>query len=139
MRGMVTVSSPSDRAIAARVLRDAGHKTDLISDLLGVSESQVRRYLQATPSQGSPESSALEELERLLAGQELDEQARFSAGIARRLALRLDKVAASDKAQDALAMSQISRELRAVVAEILDVSADDKAWLADIFGGGSGG
>ena len=105
---------------------------DTIAELLHVSPSQVRRYLQSTPTVDGPEHSALEDLEALLASQELDEHARFQAGVARRLALRLDKVSVSDKAQDALAMPQIAKELRAVVAAIMDVSQDDKEWLAGL-------
>lgn len=126
------MASPSDRAIAARVLRDAGHHTSTIADLLAVSESQVRRYLAATPSEGIPDQSAADDLDVLLASQELDEHARFQAGVARRLAVRLDKVSLSDKAQDALAMPQIAKELRAVVAEIMGASQDDKEWLAGL-------
>lgn len=127
------MASPHERATAARVLRDAGHRTDEIADLLHVSESQVYRYLNDTPSEPQLSHSAVVDLEALLAEQELDGHGRFNAGVAMRLAQRLDQVANSTKAQDALAMPQIAKELRAVVGDILDVSADDRAWLADVF------
>lgn len=123
---------PSDRALAARVLKDSGHEPGKIADLLHVSLSQVYRYLDAQPTAGTPDRSAADDLEALLATQQLDERQRFDAGVARRLAVRLDKVSLSDKAQDAMAMPQIAKELRAVVAAIMDVSQDDKQWLADL-------
>ena len=127
------MASPKDRAIAARVLRDAGHHAEVIADLLHVSVSQVYRYLDATPSEPAPTVSQVERLQALFASQELDARGEWNASLALSLAARLDKIAVSEKAQDALAMPQIAKELRAVVREIMDVSEDDKAWLADVY------
>lgn len=101
-------------------------------DLLGASKTTVYRWLQDTPSPMA--SSALDGLEALLAKQELDDHGQFQAQVARGLATKLDKVIASDKGIDAQALPQIAKGLIDVVRSIMDVSADDKAWLADVFG-----
>lgn len=126
------MASTAEKASAARVLRDAGHPTDLIAELLHASLRTAQRWLQDVPEVNGPDSSAADDLEALIASQELDEQGRFQAGVARRLAQRLDKIAVSDKAQDALAMPQIAKELRAVVADIMGTSQDDREWLAGL-------
>lgn len=125
------MASLTEKATAARVLADAGHKADVIADLLGAHISTVYRWLKDTPSK--PAGSAVDDLENLLVSQDLDDNQQFLAGVARRLAQRLDAVAVSTKAQDALAMPQIAKELRAVVTEIMGASADDKEWLAGLF------
>ena len=130
---MVTIAaSTRDKMTAARVLRAAGHSVELICELLDVTKSTVYRWLADMPPD-DPGGSALDDLEALLASQELDGHGRFNAGVARRLAMRLDKVAMSDKAQDAVAMPQIAKELRAVVDEIMKVSNDDMQWLINVF------
>lgn len=128
------LSSPQERAIAAQVLKEHGHEAKLVADLLGVSVSQVHRYWSEFPplDDGGSDRSAVEDLQRLIESQELDEMGRFQAGVAIRLAQRLDKIASSDKAQDALAMPQIAKELRAVVAELMGASENDREWLADL-------
>lgn len=125
--------SLSEKAIAACVLRDIA-KMDAaqVAELLHVSPSQVYRYWQAQAEETVLEHSAADDLDVMLASQDLDDHGKFQAGVARRLAVRLDKVSVSDKAQDALAMPQIAKELRAVVAEIMGASQDDKEWLAGL-------
>lgn len=125
------MASPREKAIAARVLRDAGHEADAIMDLLHASKSTVYRWLQEQPSEG-PRESNVEKLEALFESQELDPLGAWNASLAMALAARLDKIAVSEKAQDALAMPQIAKELRAVVAEIMGASQDDKEWLAGL-------
>lgn len=125
---MVTAS---DKAVAARVLRDAGHATGIIADLLHASERTVRRWLQTTP-EVEHSASALDDFEHLIASADLDDYARFQAGVARGLAVKLDKVRASDKAQTGTEMANISKELRSIVAEIMGASQDDREWLAGL-------
>ena len=125
------MASLAEKATAARVLKDAGRTPEEIAELLSAGVSTVYRWLKDNP-QPVP-STACEDLEALLATQDLDAQGRFNAGVARRLAQRLDNVAVSTKAADAMAMPQIAKELRAVVDEIMDVSSDDKEWLANVF------
>lgn len=126
------MATASEKAIAARVLRDAGHVTARIAELLGASERTVQRWLKDVPEVGTTRS-AQERLDSLLAGQELDDLGEFRAVVAYRLAMKLDKVTASDKAQDSVAVGQIAKELHAYVNAIMDVSADDKEWLAGLF------
>jgi len=125
------MASTADKATAARVLHDAGQSAEDIADLLHAGLSTVYRWLKDNPTPAN--GSAVEDLDNLLAGQELDDSQRFLAGVAKRLAQRLDSVAVSTKAQDALAMPQIAKELRAVVAEIMGASQDDKEWLGSLF------
>jgi hypothetical protein len=112
-------------------LRDGGHTTEVIAELLGTSVRTVQRWLQDVPEVDSSQSAA-GDLEVLLDSQELDGHARFKAGIARRLAVKLDKAAVSDRAQDAMAVPQIAKELDSIVNAIMDVSSDDKEWLAGL-------
>jgi hypothetical protein len=125
------MASTADKATAARVLHDAGQSAEDIADLLHAGLSTVYRWLKDNPTPAN--GSAVEDLDNLLAGQDLDDNAQFLAGVAKRLAQRLDSVAVSTKAQDAMAMPQIAKELRAVVAEIMGASQDDKEWLAGLF------
>lgn len=127
-----SVANHEERAIAARVLRDNGHAVGVIAELLHVSESQVYRYLKDTPSEPAAPASNVERLAALFETQELDAHGQWNASLALSLAGRLDKIAVSEKAQDALAMPQIAKELRAVVAEIMGASQDDKEWLAGL-------
>lgn len=130
------MSTSGDKAIAARVMWESKRFTlEQIAEILGVGTTTVHRWKEAapaTPQAAGGSQSAVGDLDALLDTQDLDAHGRFRAGVARRLAMRLDQVAISDKAQDALAMPQIAKELRAVVAEIMDVSEDDKAWLAGL-------
>lgn len=127
------VSSAADRATAAQVLKDAGHDVGRIADLLGVSESQVYRYLSEFPREQKPGRSTLEGLEELIASQTMDESKRFQADVARGLADKMDKVRMSDKAQTGSEMAQLSKELRAIVADIMGTSENDREWLAGLF------
>jgi hypothetical protein len=118
------------------VLREKRLTLEAIGDLLGIHPTTAMRdveWLEEREPEESDVQSALEDLEALISSQELDAQGRFQAGVARRLAQRLDRIAASDKAQDAIAMPQISKELRAVVADIMGTSQNDKEWLAGLF------
>lgn len=121
-----------DKAIAARVLRDTGKFTlEELADILGTSKSTIHRWIESQPK--TLESSALADLEELLSGQELDAHGQFRAGIARGLAMKLDKMAVSDKGQDSQNVAQVAKELDEIVARILDVSSDDREWLINVF------
>ena len=124
-----------DRAIAVRVLRERGMTLETIGDLLGIHPTTAMRDQEwlGEREQTSDQPSAVENLEALLATQELDAHGEFNATVARQLARKLDIAAASTKAMDAGAVSDIAKELRAVVDEIMDVSSDDKEWLANVF------
>jgi len=124
-----------DRAIAVRVLRERGMTLETIGDLLGIHPTTAMRDQEwlGEREQTSDQPSAVDNLEALLATQDLDPHGEFKATVARQLARKLDIAAASTKAMDAGAVSDIAKELRAVVDEIMDVSADDKEWLANVF------
>lgn len=127
------MSSAADRATAAQVLKDAGHDVGRIADLLGVSESQVYRYLSEFPRQPSgPERTVLDGITSQMNAAELDESAGWQVEIALALADKMDKVRVSDKAQTGSEMAQLSKELRAIVADILGTSQNDKEWLAGL-------
>lgn len=115
------------------MLKDAGHDVGRIADLLGVSESQVYRYLSEFPRQPSgPERTVLDGITAQMNAAELDESAGWQVEIALALADKMDKVRASDKAQTGSEMAQLSKELRAIVADILGTSQNDKEWLAGL-------
>lgn len=104
-----------------------------IADLLGVSESQVYRYLSEFPRQPSgPERTVLDGITAQMNAAELDESAGWQVEIALALADKMDKVRVSDKAQTGSEMAQLSKELRAIVADILGTSQNDKEWLAGL-------
>lgn len=123
----------NDRAVAAQVLRARGMTLERVGELLGVNASTVHRWMESLADEAPPERSALDDLETLLATQDLDDMGRMNAGIARRLAVKLDKASESDKAQDSMAIAQIAKELRNVVEAIVDVSADDREWVVGLF------
>lgn len=128
------MSSAADRATAAQVLKDAGHDVGRIADLLGVSESQVYRYLSEFPRHDPPSHpSASDQLERLLAGQELDEFGEFMAASARQAATKFDQMARSDKAQDGQNIPQLLKGLVDLVERIVGPSKADEEWLLGVF------
>lgn len=121
------------RATAALVLRDAGHAADVIADLLHVSVSQVYRYLngEVTPKL-DPSRTAVDELAALLEPQDLDDLGRFQATVARRLAAKFDRMSMSDKGADSVNVDRVAKGLVEIVEKIMDVSANDKEWLAGL-------
>lgn len=129
------MASRRDRAIAVRVLREQGMTLETIGNLLGVHPTTAMRDQEwlGEQEQGSDQPSAVDHLEALLATQDLDALGRFKATVARQLARKLDVAAASTKAMDASAVPDIAKALRDVVDEIMDVSDDDKEWLANMF------
>lgn len=128
-----TRSNPKARAAAARLLLASGDFTpEEVAFLLGTSLSQVYRYQNGEVLPKPAQVSTLADLDLMLATQELDAYGRVQATQARRLAARLDQVSTSKIAQDALAMPQISKEFSRVVEGLMDVSQDDKEWLAGL-------
>lgn len=124
--------SAREKATAARVLRDAGHSADVIADLLHASLRTAQRWLQDVPEVDGPEGSMVDTTVALIESQDLDAQGEAHAMLARRLAQRLDKLAVSDKAGDAPGMALLSKEWRAVIADIMGTSQDDREWLAGL-------
>lgn len=72
-------------------------------------------------------------LEKLLDTLELDEAGETRAAIARAVAGKLDEAASSEMRAGPDPTSSLSKELRDVVNEILEDSADDDDFVADLF------
>jgi len=77
--------------------------------------------------------SAVAALEVLLASLELDEACEMNAAIARALAGKLDEARRDSNGAVAMAISGIAKELRAVVDSILEATANDDEFVADLF------
>lgn len=123
-----------EKAIAARVLKDdAGLTVDAIAEVLGADRSTVYRWLDRVAAEDRPKSSVLERLEGLLEGVELDRVGELRAELARSLADTIDRCRVSKVAQDHASVPAIAKEFRDVLAEILEVSEDDKEWVRGFF------
>jgi hypothetical protein len=123
----------SDKTVAARVLRDvAKMPVEDIATLFSVDISTIYRWLEKE-AEAHLHHDAGDAIEALLAKQTLDEVGDTSAALARGLAMKIDKASASDVAADSMALPALVKELRAVIAEIVGASEDDKQWLANVF------
>lgn len=103
-----------------------------IATLFGVDGTTVYRWLEKE-AEARQHHGTTDAVEALLAKQRLDEVGDTSAALARGLAMKIDKASASDVAADSMALPALVKELRAVIAEIMGASPDDKEWLADVF------
>lgn len=127
------MAAHTDRALVSRYCHDVLNMTwDRVGDLLGIDATTASRDAKSLDDVPESSQTAVDDLETLLATQELDDHASFKAGIARRLAVKLDKASVSDKAQDSQALPLIAKELDSLVNAIMDVSSDDKEWLAGL-------
>jgi len=77
--------------------------------------------------------SVYETVGLLLEGIELDAERAPHAAIALNLARKLDEAAHSDSGAIAMAVAGISKELRAVLDTILEDSAQDDEFVADLY------
>lgn len=129
------MATVQEKAIAARVLKDvAGLEVNTIAEMLGADRSTVYRWLDRVAAEDKPQTTVLERLEGLLEGVELDKVGELRAELARSLADTIDRCRISKVAQDHASVPAIAKEFRDVLAEILEVSEDDKEWVRGLFG-----
>jgi hypothetical protein len=76
-----------------------------------------------------------EKVEALLADIELDSFGEARAAIALMLAAKLDEAAGDHNGAVAMAVAGISKELRAVIDSILEITAEDDDFVAGLYAG----